>query len=625
MARLVRIVALTATVAAVSWTIRLLLVGGASLRVGAHVIKSYDPMRPIEVACVALVAFVVAGGGPVVLARWRRARSAWPLMSPVAGRRTAVLVAAAVFGVTVAYSTTAAGGADSSGYVSQADRWLHGSLKPSQPLAGQVPWPNAAWTFTPLGYTPVDNGPAFRQAPTYSPGLPLLFAAAKAVGGQPAMFLVVPLCGAVLVLASYGIGRRLRGPFTGVAAAWFMATSPIMIMMAVSPMSDVPAGAAWASAFYWLLGDSAWSALTAGLCAALAITIRPNLFFLAGIMGVWFLIRRQAAAPPAPRRRVRDLAIFAAGAAPGVIFIAVLFDYLFGSPLTSGYGHFSDSLEMAHVWPNLTRYASWAVAAQPIPVITGLAGCVVPFVWPKGDARRATLVAAMMLAGMTANYVAYLVFGDWTYLRFFLPAWPLLMVGAAGVIVAGVERLPFLMGLAAVVGILAIGTSGVVAARDRSAFDDWHVERHYVAVSAILPDFVPPNSVVFCLQESGALRYYSGRTPIRYDVFDGEWLDRSVAWLAESGVQSYAVLEDWELERFRAHFPDQERLRALETPIAEYRGYQHGAKVFVYNLTAPPPAGTPPTVITERDPSQWRDWPPGPEPTLVFKRGGTAK
>ncbi|HEY6358139.1 MAG TPA: hypothetical protein VIX35_07835, partial [Vicinamibacterales bacterium] len=533
-----------------------------------------------------------------------------------------MLIAAAAFGVTVAYSSTAAGGADSSGYVSQADRWLHGSLKPSQPLAGQVPWPNAAWTFTPLGYTPVDNGPAFRQAPTYSPGLPLLLAAAKAVGGQPAMFLVVPLCVAVLVLASYGIGRRLRGPLTGVTAAWLMATSPIMIMMAVSPMSDVPAGAAWTSAFYGLLGDGAGSALTAGLCAAIAIAIRPNLFFLAGIMGVWFLIRPQA--PSSPLRRVRDLAIFGAGAAPGVIFIAILFDYLFGSPLTSGYGHFSDSLEMAHVWPNLTRYASWAVASQPIPVVVGLVGFVVPFVWPKGVAQRARLVAAMMLAGLTANYAAYLVFGDWTYLRFFLPVWALLMVSAAGVIVAAVERLPFAIGLAAAAGILAIGTSGVVTARARSAFDDWHAERHYVAVSAVLPDFVPPNSVVFCQQESGAVRYYSGRTPIRYDAFDGEWLDRSVAWLDESGVESYAVLEGWELDRFRAHFPDQERLRALKTPIAEYRGYKDGATVFVYNLSSPPPPGTLPTIITEMDPRQWRDWPPGPEPTLVLKRPGSS-
>src|ERR1700683_82386 len=159
MARLVRIVALTATVAGVTWTGRLLFVGGVSLRVGTHVIKSYDPMRPIEVAFLAMVAFVVAGGVRVLVARWRRARSAWPLLGPPAGRRTAVLIAAAVFGVTVAYSTTAAGGADSSGYVSQADRWAHRSLKTWQPLAGQVPWPNAAWTFTPLGYTPVDNGP----------------------------------------------------------------------------------------------------------------------------------------------------------------------------------------------------------------------------------------------------------------------------------------------------------------------------------------------------------------------------------------------------------------------------------------------------------------------------------
>ena len=58
-------------------------------------------------------------------------------------------------------------------------------------------------------------------------GLPLLMAGFKAIAGPCAIFWVVPICGGVLALASYAIGR----PIVGLAAAWLVATSPTQLFM----------------------------------------------------------------------------------------------------------------------------------------------------------------------------------------------------------------------------------------------------------------------------------------------------------------------------------------------------------------------------------------------------------
>ena len=96
--------------------------------------------------------------------------------------------------------------------MSQADLWVERDLRIEQPWVADLPWPNANWTAAPLGYRPVEYEESLAIVPTYSPGLPLLMAGAKSVFGHGALFWIVPLSGAVLVLATYGIGRRLGAP-----------------------------------------------------------------------------------------------------------------------------------------------------------------------------------------------------------------------------------------------------------------------------------------------------------------------------------------------------------------------------------------------------------------------------
>ena len=607
------------------WTLNLALFGGVTFNLGGLTIRSNNPIRSCEVAVVALVVFMLTGGTPVLVRAWRWLLRVLGSVSAAgrfaSSRWAALLLSAAVFATGITYMTTVGAGSDGSGYVSQADRWLNGTLKPPQPWVASVPWTNAAWSFTPLGYTPIQTVSPFAQSPTYSPGLPLMMAAAKAIGGQAALFLIVPLCAAVLVLATYGTGVRIGGPTIGIIAAWMVATSPIVLFILALPYSDVPAGAAWIAAFFFLLGEGVWPLVLAALCSGLAILIRPNIVFLAPVLALWFLIRPTTAGARSVGQRIGDALLYAAAVTPAILILMSVYRYLYGSPFVSGYGRFSDLLALKHVMPNLRQYFTWVMDVQPTFTIVGLIGLAMPWIWQSIFARRAMAIAALVVASLAVEYCAYLVFSDWTSLRFFIPAWPFLALGFGGVAAWLLERRSRAISFATAAAVIALGVLGIRRADQLYAFDLWYGNRRYVAAAAIVRDLAPLNSAVFSMEHSGAVRYYAGRVPIRYDMFEADTIDPSIQWLADNGVQSYAVLDNWEVDEFRKRFGPAKVVKALEVPVAIYHAYQNSGTVYVYDLTAPPTPGTAPKVITEVDPGRWRNWPPGPTPTLAFHRG----
>ena len=276
---------------------------------------------------------------------------------------------------TAHYGPRAVGGADEYGYVSQADLWLSGRLTIDQTFVRRVPWAYAELAFAPLGYHP-HPGDRGTLVPTYSPGFPMLLAAAKLVGGQDAMFFVVPIAAGLLVFATFQIGRRLGSAPAGTIAAWLVATSPTTIFMSTATMSDVPVAAAWAWAFVLLLGRTRRSAAAAGVLSSIAILIRPNLAPLAGVLALHYVLLMRAA--DARRLAAGQLAAYLVALTPAIAGVAVLNDRLHGSPLTSGYGALADLFSVARMPANLTLYLGWmAQSHTPIAVI-GLLAVFVP-------------------------------------------------------------------------------------------------------------------------------------------------------------------------------------------------------------------------------------------------------
>jgi hypothetical protein len=555
--------------------------GGIRVTIAGHLVRSTDLVRPLVLAVVAFAVFLSAGGriGDVV---W------WARRLVGADHRVhAGLLAAVVLVVGVSYNSTAAGGADAYGYVSEADLWMHGWPMIDQPWIRDVPWPRSDWTFSPLGYRPRDlDGGSTVLVPVYAPGLSLLMAVGKSVGGQEGVFWIVPISGALLVLATYAIGRRLSSSAAGLSGAWLVATSPVVIFLLMSSMNDVPTAAAWAWAFYFLAGRTAASAAAAGLAAGVAILIRPNLVFLAGILGLWYVLRLRHGGAAERMRTVGHGALFSAGAAAGAVAIAVINQHLYGSPFMSGYGTLDGMFAADHIVPNARHYASWFLRWQTPVALLGWAAMFVPLrrLWPAARDRAMFVVIALFVVALWITYLFYLVFDQWWYLRFMLASWPLLFVGV-GAAVAWAWRVsaPFARAIV-VAGLIALGVIQVVAVERAGAFDIWRGERRYPSAALQVRSRTPVNSIFLSMQHSGSMRYYGGRMTMRYDTLPGHWLDEATAWFVAHGVHPYLLIDRDELPSVRTRFAGQRTAAALDRPPAfVYEGQQ---PVLLFDLVA---------------------------------------
>ena len=115
---------------------------------------------------------------------------------------------------------------------------------------------------------------------------------------------------------------------------------------------------------------------------------------------------------------------------------------------------------------------------------------------------------------------------------------------------------------------------------------------------------------------SGSMRYYGGRVTIRAEILDGEWLDRTVEWLDQRGIHTYALLEQEEVERFLDRFSGQRRARLAGRLVFVYRGT---STAYFYDLSRPEDQPlTPETLVeTYAGPAYVL---PAPPPTLALER-----
>src|SRR5690242_6356162 len=234
----------------------------------------------------------------------------------------------------------------------------------------------------------------------------------------------------------------------GLGAAWLVATSPAFLTMTKEPMSDVPAAAFWAVATWKtcrvrlqadLAQRSRSSAVVAGVAAAIAILIRPNLVPLAAVLGASIVWPR---ADPSRRDRVRSFVAFAVPVVIACLAIAWINQSLFGSPLASGYGTTGQLFSFANVLTNVQRYGRWLTETQTPIVFAGLIALLVPSsrIWQRPGGWSSALLLAAIAGTVLAIYAVYIPFDAWWFLRLLLPAWPAVCIGSAAVIIA-VSRL----------------------------------------------------------------------------------------------------------------------------------------------------------------------------------------
>ena len=567
---------IAAAVALLLWAVAVAITGGFRIEIASIRISSRNASRIFLFAAL-----------PAALA-WRLAYrdrlEVWLQSRRGALQRAGVAVTAAaaigILGVAILCGSRTAAASDPSGYVSQAALWAQGDLKIDQPFATVLPWPAPSDTLTPLGYR---IGAGGAMVPTYAPGVPLLMAAGRLIGSC-GPYLVGPICGALLVLFTFFLGRPIVGAAAAAGAAVLVACSPVVLFMSMVPMADVPAAAFWVGALAFAIGGSKMRTLASGAMTAVAILIRPNLVPLA--MFPWLLTVVRAATW---RERAVRTALFAAASIPGAVGVAWVNNSLYGSPLTSGYGDIGPGFSLGYLAMNMRRYPAWWLESQ------GPFAFVFPaalWFWRRGPMRREFFVLVGFAVGLGLLYFFYLPFDDWWFLRFLVPAVPVVFLLCTGAVAraAGTSATVCAAALAAFTVIIASHAIRFIDTRDLLGIG--RGEQRYTEPALHLARTAAPDAVIFAMQHSGSLRYYTGRLIVRWDALDPAWLDRAVAFLRGRGIDTYLVVEKWEEERVRSRFAGQQTLGDLDRgPIATARG----GDVRIYSVGA----GTGPQVPFE--------------------------
>jgi hypothetical protein len=420
-----------------------------------------------------------------------------------------------------------------------------------------MPWPLAEWTFAPLGWRPAPEHGFI--VPTYPAGLPLAMALFERMGGRGAVFYVVPVLGALAILATWRLGAALYGEAAGAVSAVLLVSSPTFLLQLIQPVSDVPATAWWALSLTLAVHDSPAAALFSGVAASAAILTRPNLVPLTALVLVYLALRRST----------RQLVMFACGAVPGCLGVAAINAHLYGSAFRSGYAQLHTLYAWSNARPNLDRYPRWLVESETPFMCLAL---VAP--WLASHNSRAVRLLLAFAAIVFLSYLFYVPFGrdDVAYLRFMLPAYPALLVLSVGTVIAmgrhcGVRRVELAAaGVCAFVGVVNVRTS---AARHVLALREY--ESRYVDVGRYVAQAMPQNAVLVSGLHCGSIRYYSDRLTLRYDLLPPRWLDKAIQALRSKGYHPYIALEEGEEPDFRQQFGGFSDLAPLDWPPAAER------------------------------------------------------
>ena len=386
----------------------------------------------------------------------------------------------------------------------------------------------------PLGFVSDPNIP--RLTPTYPTGLPLhLMVASWFVGWQftATVVNIFAALGSGLIL--WGLARRLQLTAEWAAAALALLwLCPLTLFATLQPMSDL-------LALFWSL-TALWSALRcrehwrwtllAGLSASLAVLVRPTNALL---------VLPLALALGADLRR--HLLLILSGL-PGAVFFCYYNWRAYGSPLTSGYGDVWNAFGPVNLAPNLSHFAWW-IPALLTPLVVAALGA--PLVRPARQRDLAVLgLWALLLIGF---YACYYHSGEtWWYLRFILPAFPVLILAALVVLQHGCRQLgPSRR------APLALATLMVFAAvwqikltRRLEVLSIIGGEAHYQHAADWARSHLPPESAIFCMQVSGALYFYTPFLLIRWDQTLADRMAELFAVLQQEKRPVYAMLYDFE-------------------------------------------------------------------------------
>ena len=126
----------------------------------------------------------------------------------------------------------------------------------------------------------------------------------------------------------------------------------------------------------------------------------------------------------------------------------------------------TDAYLWSYVVPNLRRYGWWLLSAETPFAVAGLAALVIPSarLWRTPPFAMGDGCSGGVALLVWISYLLYVPWDAWWYLRFLLPAWPMMTLGTASIAAAAYRSSSRGLRAAAVVVIAAIGVNGVTQA-----------------------------------------------------------------------------------------------------------------------------------------------------------------
>lgn len=465
------------------------------------------------------------------------------------GMISALAIYAAVLATHASY---AVGGADSSGYANIARSLMSGPI--AQPLTDLDKFGlgnEYAGFFSPLGYVAtMKDGQLSRTAvPIYPVGFPLhIVAGVLLLGWNYGPFLVSPLFGALSVWLFYLLARQVElSRAFACAGCLLLAVNPTFIYMASQPMSDVAAlfwGLVLMLAAWRTHRDDRW-ALLAGAAFGVAFLVRPTSILL--LAPLVFCLKLKP----------KVLLLFALGGLPLAIVFGAYNLAAYGHALQTGYGAFNtDSLITATgAADRFGFYLRWlSLTMSPLLLLGWLASMFVPRIeW------RARAMAIAWFGAFFVFYVCYDVYGAWWFTRFLLPAYPALLLGA---LLAARE---LFAAIAPKTRIVAWATAAVLLVVPLGF--EWHYARRFQVLEYGEGSFLhaeacrwadarlPPNALILSEEMSGALKFYTGRSIVRWDYVTAEMWPRLDKQVRQADCQFFALLLPHELNKARQSVP----------------------------------------------------------------------
>ncbi len=425
-----------------------------------------------------------------------------------------------------------AGGSDSSGYLNCAALLLAGRVTiPKNALTGHAPAEFGDGAHQPLGF--ITRAGTDEMAPSYPPGLPLHLAAFSFLVGLDWATIPLNICSALAGgVLLYLLARRLELPRSlALAGAAVLLLCPLYLFAATQPMSDLLALVWSLASLYAALRareKRGW-ALTCGFALAWAVLVRPTDLLL--VIPVTLALGVAW----------RSYLWVGLGALPGALLLGGYNLRISGSPFVTGYGDVWLAFSREYIAHNLAFFARW-IPGLLTPVV--LAALIAPF-RPAGRQRELGVLGAWALV-LIGFYAFYYHSGEtWWYLRFILPAFPVLILAALVVL----HSIPSAATTRKVLGSLLLAASLAWQAGLSYRLQLVHNksgETTYYDAATWTRTHLPADAAIICMQLSGALYYYTDFLMLRWDQIRPDARATLTRVLLNERRPIYAALYDFE-------------------------------------------------------------------------------